>query len=318
MQDLFAQANCMQAFLCSPYFTSQIVRLSSQGEALQVKHSKPGVMTYEVRSPSPHMDVLRQGLAIQASNRVLAALPIPQVLEYMGDWDVAIVADKSITPIQASQAVVFGPDIIWPEPGTKDAARVCQRLGQMLPCGIRADVVLHDTCGISNLAHVLLGWGFRSKRRVHVVKEDDSFVESLQTEYSLRLGAPACLSGVVQQWREPPSPISPELIASTAQLARKAHVLRCHQAASEGVKVLAGLKEEAEKAEDEERPHDEARILQLCPLVENMTEQAIMAGKTAEQGGPMLEIAWELPARVWGEVVLSLRAVEHAADQPAV
>ncbi len=206
----------------------------------------------------------------------------------------------------ARRAVVFGPDMAWSAQATTPAACVCQQLGQKLLSDPHTDLIVHDTCGVFNLAHVLMGRHIGAQSSVYVVTAQQDFKSALHTDLSRCCGAGTPLPQGIRMCAEPPmlapTPPTPEQQAAD----RTAQIDKYKRAQWEGERVAAGLRGEADIAERAGRVADAAGLRERASEVAGMAAQAAQAVSTYEQGAvpdTVPEIDCGLAARLWREFV---------------
>ncbi len=252
------------------------------------------------------MLTVAQTIAMQASSRALSLSTKPDLVTYTGDWIVCPEVVSAMPAVASRRAVALRPHMLWPACAPTQTACVCQGLGQQLLSDPHTDLIVHDTFGVFNLAHMLMGRHIGAQSSVYVVTAQQGFMSALHTELSRCCGAGTPLPQGIRMCTEPPmlapTPPTPEQLAAD----RTAQIDKYKRAQWDGERVAAGLRGEADIAERAGRVADAAGLRERASEVAGMAAQAAQAVSTYEQGAvpdTVPEIDCGLAARLWREFV---------------
>ncbi len=150
---------------------------------VQLSHSKHVVYRLQATQHDKSPDT--QAAAMAANKSAMQPLSDPGVLELRG-WHITAELLEALPALQPSCAVVFGTDVVWPAAGTAAAAQLCRKLGQKLACAPHIHWVVHDSCGVYNLTHMLLGIGDK-EGVVQVITQDAGFIPAVMEAVGMHM-----------------------------------------------------------------------------------------------------------------------------------
>ncbi len=246
---------------------------------LKLEHSQPGLTTYTLKPPAPNITPFTQSLMLAASRDVYSTLPPPDILRFDG-WTVNTAFVSAIPPLKPSITVVFGSNMVWPDEASHQAAPLCQALGRAL-AGV--PWVVHATCGVSNLAHMVVGRDTAAKT-THVITQSPWFVPSVKSKMLQLGGATRMMRADVRSSSGMPAVLPAPLPASELLPLREGY----GRVEREARAVAAALEAEADVAYAAAHIHEATRRREMA---QNAADMALRAAQAAQALGDAITVS---------------------------
>ncbi len=278
---------------------------------LSIKRSSSQHLTYTLLPPAPDTEPAAQPRAMTASGKALGMVQRPDIIRLSG-WSVTAELLDTMPALQPACAVVLAADMVWPPAGAvaaadgaAAAADLCRRLGGLLSAAAGAHWVVHDSCGVANLAHMVAG-RVTPAGVVHVVTQDAGFVSAVAAETRALLGP--LLAGMCQLHQcDTLPPLSslplPALTPEHHQAERDALTRVWKEVKEESGWVAGALQAEADAAAAAARVTDAARIgakAADAAALRTRAEQVLVRLEQGEVvGGGDMVAPWEQAQRLW-------------------
>ncbi len=289
---------------CFPYCAC----LYMQPAVFQFHPTHTAPLTFRL-APTPGNHTPDQLLATLTTRlQALAALPTPDILQVQG-FEVTPEFIAAMSAARPRHMCVLGGDMHWPFDGPAQSAHVCWRLGQALS-HTRMDVMVHESCGLRNLASLLLGRGVRAYEptagTVHVMTSSEGYETAVVKEARNKAGRLADLPRV-QRCTEVPSLAARLRAAMSADQVAAVHakqLARCTAVEAEGIAAAAALTAAASAATRAGRAEDAATLHAAATEATRMATQAAQMTQTLTEQADYVYPYDQVPAansiaKVW-------------------